>query len=508
MASPLTLELRRVQGQSGPAAIAPAAEDGAAYRILTDGRTQWRREQASRIAFLVDSEAYFRALEESLRLARHSIWILGWDFNAGIELCPGRPGGTTLGGLLRRLVEERPKLEIRLLIWRLGAIYSQKRLLPFPSDGWSDHPRIHLRLDGKHPLRASHHQKLVCVDDSVAFVGGIDLTTRRWDTSEHRAIHPSRVCPDGTSYPPVHDIQMAVEGAAARALGDLARQRWRTALGEAHGPAPAGSVCWPPELAPDLADTAVAIARTRPPLPGRASRREVAVLNRAALAGARRSIYIEAQYFAASSLARILARRLREADGPEVVILVTASARGWAERLVMGVNRNRLIRKLRRADRWGRLRVVYAVVPGEDGREQEVLIHTKLVIVDGRFLRIGSSNLNNRSEGLDTECDLAIEARDDTEAAAIAGLLERLLAEHLDSTPAAVETVLMETGSLVRTVDRLNLHPRGVRALKTGRGATEPLLGTGLLDPKQPWWPMSVVVRRIGRWIKTISGGA
>lgn len=503
-------ELLRTQARArlgfAPRRVAsPSA--GPQPRILTPGRTLWRLEQASRVAFLVDADAYFRALERCFRCARRSIWILGWDFNPEIDLLHGRDGlGTALGGLLRSLVEQRPELEIRLLIWQLGALYSQSRLNRSLTEGWSDHPRIRVRLDGKHPLRASHHQKLVCVDDAVAFAGGIDLTVRRWDTPDHRADDPARLDPYGTPYPPVHDIQMAVEGDAARALGDLARQRWQTATGEEHRPVPASSPCWPPELPPDLVDIEVAIARTRPPHSGRATRREVALLNRAALTGARRSIYIETQYFASAAVGRILARRLREPEGPDVVIVVTASSRALIERWVMGANRNRLIRRLRRADRWGRLRVMYAAVPAADGAEREVLIHSKLVIVDDRFLRIGSSNLNNRSEGLDTECDLAIEARNEAESRTIAALRERLLAEHLATTPETVRAIVSRTRSLLQAVDWLNTQPRGLRRLRTGPGATELLIGTGLLDPRRPWWPLQELFRPIVRWMKTIRG--
>ena len=474
-------------------------------RILAPGRNIWRIEQATRAAVLVDADAYYRCLEQSLLMARRSIWILGWDFNGQISLHPDDgPNPETLGSLLRSLVEKHEHLEIRLLIWGLGAVYSQKRLNLFLDEEWSHDPRIHLRLDNKHPLRASHHQKLVCIDDSVAFAGGIDLTIKRWDTSEHLAGHPARTEPDGTPYAPVHDIQMAVEGDAAMALGDLARQRWHVATGEEHGPAHADAERWAAGLVPDLVDMEVAIARTWPARSGRPARREAALLNHDALTSARRSIYIETQYFASSAIGRILANRLKEKGGPEIVILVTESARGVFERFVMGGNRDRLIRRLKRADRSGRLRVMYAVVPGKD-EEQEVLIHSKVVIVDDRFLRIGSSNLNNRSEGLDTECDLAVEAKNNDESRAIASLRDRLLAEHLGSTPEAVRSTVEREGSLVQAIDRLNIQARGLREFKVGRGGIGSLFGTGLLDPKRPYWPMQLLFWRVRQWAHRVS---
>ena len=81
-------------------------------------------------------------------------------------------------------------------------------------------------LDDDLPLGASHHQKIVVVDDAVAFSGGLDLTIRRWDTREHRLDDPQRVDPSGEPYPPFHDVQAMVDGKAARALAELARERW------------------------------------------------------------------------------------------------------------------------------------------------------------------------------------------------------------------------------------------------------------------------------------------
>ena len=119
-----------------------------------------------------------------------------------------------------------------------------------------------------------------------------------------------------------------------------------------------------------------------------------------------------------------------------------------------------------------------------------MLIHSKLIVVDDVFLRVGSSNLNNRSIGLDTECDLAIEAEDEATRRTIASLRNRLLAEHLrrDADEVA-QAIAEEGGSLVRAVDRLNYCARGLRSFEamTDDGPTSPVVGTRLLDPKRPF---------------------
>src|SRR5690606_255196 len=210
-------------------------------------------------------------------------------------------------------------------------------------------------------------------------------------------------------------------GSAARSIAELARWRWRKATKETHQPVQGDCVPWPGGISPELKDCVVAIGRTVPSIPGIRRRREAIRLTHAAIEAARRSIYIESQYLASFSVGKALARRLREPDGPEILILVTMSSRGFLEQFVMARNRDRLLRRLRKADRHGRLRVMYLVVPREDGGECEVLIHSKVLIIDDRLVRIGSSNLNNRSEGLDTECDVAVEAHSDSDRQALAG---------------------------------------------------------------------------------------
>lgn len=177
---------------------------------------------------------------------------------------------------------------------------------------------------------------------------------------------------------------------------------------------------------------------------------------------------------------------------------------------MMGSNRNRLIRRLKRADRYNRLRVFYAAVPRDDGKgeEQEIVVHSKLIIADDRFVRVGSSNLNNRSEGLDTECDLAAESADPAGRAAIAAFRNDLIAEHLDAEPWQVAIVISETGSMLAAIDRLNIKPRGLRnfQLDVAKGETSSLFGTGFLDPKQPFWPIPEIrngLRRLfGRFLQ------
>jgi phosphatidylserine/phosphatidylglycerophosphate/cardiolipin synthase-like enzyme len=249
---------------------------------------------------------------------------------------------------------------------------------------------------------------------------------------------------------------------------------------------------WPSDLMPDFRNVPVAIARTAPAWGCEPEIREAAALTADALRAARNCIYIEAQYMTARFVGDILSARLAEPDGPEIVVVMTHQSNGLVERLVMGSNRDRMIRRLRNADRHGRLRVFYPCVPTPDGEHRQVLIHSKLIIVDDVFLRIGSSNLNNHSVGLDTECDLAIEAQDARTRRTIANIRDRLLAEHLAVRPDDVSGVSFETGSLVWAIDALNRKPRGLRAFEAmdDDGPSKPIFATRLLDPTRPFEPL------------------
>lgn len=448
----------------------PIVRDDAGMRetILRPGRNCWRVADASRVAVLVDAASYFEAFVHAVLRARESVIIVGWDIQSGARLMPEMPDGypAELGPFLDAVVRRNRRLRVHLLDWDFSLVFALEReLLPAIRLGWRTHRRVTFCLDGEHPLGGCHHQKLVVVDDAVAFLGGLDLTTNRWDTPAHLADDPRRALPDGKTYTPFHDVQVAVSGTAAADLGRLARARWRRATGRQLRPPRPGSDPWPPDLRPDFEHVPVGIVRTEPAFEGRQEVREVEALYRDAIAAARRSIYVENQYLTSSIVRDALAARLAEPDGPEIVMVLPRCCSGWLEESTMGVLRGRLLRHLREADVHGRLRVYRPQLPGD------VLlnIHAKVMVVDDVLLRVASSNLSNRSMGLDTECDLALEAAGDPRTAAgIAGVRDRLLAEHLGVSPDRVAATLAETGSLIGTVERLQGLPRTLVPLEDG----------------------------------------
>jgi phospholipase D1/2 len=323
--------------------------------LFIEGRNCWRTAIARRVAFLIDSAAYFAAFAAAAEQAQESIFIVGWDVDSRACLVPdGEPDQepSELGAFLEALAARRRGLHIHVLEWDFAVIFALEReALRMRQQRWQTHRRVQFRMDGVHPAGASHHQKLAVVDDVMAFVGGIDLTIRRWDSAEHRAQDPRRADPAGHTYPPIHDVQVAVDGEAATALGHLVRERWRRATGRRLRPSQGGkSDPWPSGLTPDLEQVSVAIARTEPAYNGNSEVREVKALNLDAIAAAQRSIYIESQYFTSAAIGNALANRLLEASGPEIVLVLPHRASGWLEQSTMDVLRVRLLRRLCAAD--------------------------------------------------------------------------------------------------------------------------------------------------------------
>lgn len=457
--------------------------------IIVEGRNCWCSARVDRLAFLIDGAAYFGAVAEAIERAREQVLILGWDFDARVRLRYGNDSRDRVGDVLKRAVRRSRGLTVRILEWDFSLMHAfRRRPIPFISRPAPYHRRIYIRTDNAHPVGASHHQKLVVVDDSVAFLGGLDLAARRWDTADHAVNDPRRVDPGGERYPPFHDVQVAVDGAAAARLGELARERWRRATGERLAAPRRGGEVWPPSLPAELEAATVAIARTEPAFAGRGEVREVERLFVDCIRAAKRWIYIENQYLTSASVADVLAERLAERDGPEIAIVLTRDSSGWLEQSTMDVLRTRVLRRLRSIDRRGRLRVYYPVVAGDSG-ETDVYVHAKAMVVDDRLARVGSANLSNRSMGFDTECDLALESDGDSRIEqVIGGLRDRLLGEHLGVEPQRVRATLAASGSLLKTVESLRGSGRRLEPLDREAPAwlMAALPDREVMDPERP----------------------
>ena len=459
----------------------------------------WRFARASRAHVVIDAADYYVLMQQAMYRATQLIHMIGWDFDTRMRLGDGRrfwnlPRKTInparLGPYVIWLCDRTPGLQVRVLKWNFGALkFLFRGSMILDLIRWMLHPQIDFKLDSAHPLGCSHHQKVVVIDDKFAVCGGIDLTSDRWDTPEHLEQDPRRHKPYSKKlYGPWHDLTMLVEGDVAGALAELGRDRWARAGGKPLEPcAPQSKSIWPKGLKAEFEDVEVGIARTRAEWRGSPEIHEIETLFVEHIARAKRFIYAESQYFASRAIAEALAERLARPDPPEIVLINPRSAEGWLEQTAMDGARVQLLHAIGASDPGNRFRIFLPF----NAAGTAIYVHSKVMIVDDEVMRIGSANMNNRSMGLDSECDLFIDAArpgNSHAAAPIKRLRIALLAEHTGLSEQDVDARLADNPSMI---DLITQAPRTGKylepfALRPLTDAEKAVADNALLDPERP----------------------
>ncbi|WP_091741268.1 phospholipase D-like domain-containing protein [Phenylobacterium immobile] len=471
--------------------------------LLKRGATCWRAERTPRAAVFIDVEDYFTAVMSAISKARRSVHILGWAFHPLTHFAPqvdcADPQEARIAAFLKAVSSTRPELDIRVLCWKAALpiaitqdFYPQRAAREFR------HTSVRFELDDQTPLGASHHQKVVVIDDAVAFCGGCDFGPDRWDTCDHEDENLLRAAEPGAPpcFDPRHEVMSLVDGHAAEALGELFRARWLRATGETMTApnAPAPSDPWPDAVTPQFEDVRVGLSRTAAAWAGEDQIRENEALYLAAIAAAKSCIYMENQYFTSPVIAEALAQRLGETKGPEVILVSTGHAPSYFDQLTMDRTRSFFIRRLEDADKHGRFRIYSPVT----ALGHTIIVHAKLAIIDDVLLRVGSANINNRSLGLDTECDLSIEPMSPTRAEtrlAIGRVRTRLVAHWLGCEDVIVSEAVEKTGGLgaaiewLRAQGRCRLRPIPAVALKPMASLVATFHLGDPVGPKDSWKP-------------------
>jgi len=458
----------------------------------------WCYARATRAHVVVDAADYFDLMQEAMLKARQRIFLIGWDFDSRIRLGSGRRWWNLprtgrfparLGALIVWLVHRTPNLEVRLLKWNLGAMkFLLRGTMILDIARWWMNRSIDFKFDSAHPTGCSHHQKIVVIDDRFAVCGGIDMTSDRWDTPEHRHEDTRRRRPNGRLYGPWHDVTMMLEGDAAKALGDLGRSRWETAGGGQMAPcAPQDDSAWPERLEAEFHDVEIGIARTRAEYDECSEIREIEELFVEQIGRAKRFIYAESQYFASRRIAEAIAQRVAEPDPPEIVLINPLTADGWLEQTAMDTARVRLLHAIGENDHAGRFRVYVPLTTGGT----QIYVHAKLMIVDDEILRVGSANMNNRSMGLDSECDIFIDAArpgNGHVTPAITKLRHALLAEHCGMEPGKLIALIEREGSMIAAIDSLPKEGKRLESfvLRPLTDAEKAIADSSIFDPERP----------------------
>jgi phospholipase D1/2 len=490
-------------------------------RILRSPGNAWRELPVERTGLLVDGDDYYRAFYSAAQRAEHYILLAGWQFDSDAcllrgEAAKGAPLPVSLLEFLDALCDRRPGLRIFVLAWDFHSVFALEReWMQELRFNWATNDRLTFRFDSAHADSGSHHQKFVVIDGQLSFLGGLDLCDHRWDDRCHKDPNPLRVS-RGEPHKPFHDVQAYLVGReVACALEELFCCRWKAAGGDDLG-LERSERPWTGDFvhALPLEASRVALSRTDPH--GSPTKtedcREIRDLYFDAIARAERLIYIETQYFSSCDIGPALAERLRDPRGSlDVVLVLNMEAETFKEEVAVGLAQAKVISDLRKAAEGTahRLGVYYTMPECQGEAARATYIHSKLMIVDDRFLTVGSANLTNRSTWLDTELNASVETEDagDALGQSIVRARESLLEEHLGAPVNTGEGLVTVLDRLAAAkASRLRLHPSPTEREREILGVVDPAALP--FDPTAPEeHPRTLFSGGLGKLWAKVTGG-
>ena len=378
------------------------------------------------VEVLIDGSTALPCIADEIRKARSHVHVAGWHVAPWFALTRGRHR-KEVRPLLAELAE---RVDVRVLVWAGSPL---PLFRPDREDGEGIRhalgfgTRIKVALDAKERPMHCHHEKLVIVDDRVAFVGGIDLTSYdgdRWDTPEH-------VSRGAVGW---HDAAVLLRGPVVADVAEHFRLRWQETAGE-ELPAPKR-----PRRAGDVE---LQLVRTVPEkVYGALPRGHFRILEAytRALRSARKLVYLENQFFWSSEISEILEHKLADPphDDFRVVLVLPAHPNTGSDN-----TRGQLADLIECDDGGGRLLACTLTALGERGA-CPVYVHAKIGIVDDHWFTLGSANLNEHSLFNDTEVNVVA-----CDPALARATRLRLWAEHLEQPERSV------SGDPAKVIDEL-----------------------------------------------------
>jgi phosphatidylserine/phosphatidylglycerophosphate/cardiolipin synthase-like enzyme len=368
--------------------------------------------EGNQLDVLIDGENALPAIAEALRSAKSHVHIAGWHLTPDFELERGERH-TILGELLAELAERIP---VRVLIWAgspAPVFKPTRKQVRKVREELTAGTSIECALDSReHPMHC-HHEKLIVIDDRLAFVGGIDLTELAGDRFDHRT-HPPR---HSVGW---HDIAARLRGPIVTDVANHFTLRWGEITGrQLHRPSeaePAGT-------------HRVQLVRTVPQgIYGSVRNGDYRILESylGALRSARELIYLENQFLWSPEVVDALREKLAEppSDDFRLLLLLPVHPNNGSD-----VTRGQAGELAEADGDRGRFLACSLFARDEAGESAPVYVHAKVAIVDDRWLTLGSANLNERSLFNDTEVNLVA---GDPELAR--STREQLWAEHLETT--------------------------------------------------------------------------
>ena len=314
----------------------------------------------NRIDVLTNGEVFYEAELEAIKAAKHSVNMEAYIFQKG------RVASRFIDGLVDRA---EAGVRVNLVIDAVGSFATWNSYIKRLRDAGAKVERYHpIRWYTLPRINNRTHRELLIVDGEVGFMGGAGIADH-WLYGKGKAKR-------------WRDTMFRVRGEAVTDWQSTFVENWLEASGEVL----ASPDYFPPGEAVGKAQ--VLIVDSTPSI---GSSTRARLLFQTLFASARTSIYITTPYFLPDRGARQEIVKAIEERGVEVKILTPGK---HADHLLTRTSSRRLYGELLKAGA-----EIYEYKPS--------MMHAKVMIVDGVWSVVGSTNLDNRSFALNDEVNLA-----------------------------------------------------------------------------------------------------
>lgn len=396
-------------------------------------------------AFTIDGKATFEQMYYHINRAKSSICIANYDLDPALRFVRRYPineesaivGSRCAADLIETnlsnsrkkhsleallLSKARQGVDVKIIVWQPRLLF---RSLPGADergiDGRAEEvesierqaeklqigDRLEVRVDSTAPaFTSAHHEKVMIVDNEVGFCGGLDLSRGKWDTPNHDYDSQLR---DHDSEP-WHDVHVVVRGPVVSDLAYHFFQRWH--YGEAKDSASVRNIEFPQPRSSAAGSIPITALRTWKEFDGTGG---IRAWYAQMFKDAKFGIYIENQFpFQDAWITNLLARQLQANKRLKVIILgpLEPNLPGLLGKILAGVSIHDIHRNLARLQKAGGDRVgVYCLVSQSKTtpvRRRQIYVHSKLMIVDDRWITVGSANLDKNGMRDSSEVNLGI----------------------------------------------------------------------------------------------------
>lgn len=384
------------------------------------------------VVFTVDGQETFKLMYDKIHQAKTCIYIANYDLDPALRFVRNSDQPTAYLGhdheaypLQDLLVEKaREGVEVKIIVWEPRLVL---KLLPGADergiDGRADEvagineiakryemsDRLAVRIDSTAPtLTSAHHEKIVVVDNQVGFCGGLDLSRGKWDTSSHEYDNPLR----DVNSELWHDVHLMVSGPVVWDLIYHFHQRWK--YSESRDARRVRKLRMKSNYTnrSNHGNTPVMALRTWNELNRHGG---IQAWYAAMFRKAKKSIYIENQFpFQNSFATKLLEKRLLEEPDLKVIIVgpMEPNLPGFIGSMIAKMSVNDLKNNLATLRRAGAGRVqTYSLISQHNAiseRRRQIYVHSKIMIVDDRWITVGSANIDKNGFKDSSELNLGI----------------------------------------------------------------------------------------------------